>query len=548
VPVGTAPGRWQALEHTCDSGESVSEPDGSGRGDGDPSVPDEDPSTSNSGEREVCDCGYCEGIEISYEEVDPHSGEAESHSFTRRSQKEVCPCCGGINYRWRQSFIAHCASVGKRLGRKRNVYFVSFALIRSAADEADLETEDSYGVLMDRWDRVRRQINRRADQADYHGVVAPRPSDQRFHGHLLIYTSLTRYELSRSFHAKGLDSYVQMPEDDGDSPERFAARTGAYVWENAASSSEARHVSSRGSGTGYNSREAQQRRREAVNGRDDGCGDDEPDGDGEPSTGAPSPNRNRRGGGGDGGHGGGDPGTGDPDPNRRKGWSRAPPVDCGGGCFPNLYAALTAAKAAFTRRVGTRVAVRDEGGARLLKVYRNGDSLMCVIAPDGCSTTARVPWNRVEVVSPPTIRPGSGGTRDRRNARHKNRDGSGNGGRGAGNGSGNGNSGPSSGDKNDGGTGSDSDGDGNGDGDDGDEEGKNSSGSDDDGSSSGSDGDGDGSNSSGKVDPSERFEEAADRSVVQTALPNRKRLKTAFDYRTGKAQATVLSPRYSSSG
>jgi hypothetical protein len=31
-------------------------------------------------------------------------------------------------------------------------------------------------------------------------------------------------------------------------------------------------------------------------------------------------------------------------------------------------------------------------------------------------------------------------------------------------------------------------------------------------------------------------------------LPNRKRLKTGFDYRTGKAQATVLSPRYSSSG
>ena len=494
------------------------------------------------------------------------------------SQKERCPRCGGINYRWRRSFISHCASVGKRLGRKRRVFFVSLALIRSAADEADLDTEESYEVLMDRWQKVRRQINRRADQADYHGVVAPRPSDQRFHGHLLIYTSLTRYELSRAFHSRGLDSYVQMPKDDADDPESFAARKGAYVWENAASSSEARHVSSQGSGTGYNSREARERRREAVNGRDDGGGDDKPDGDGEPSTGAPSPNRNRRGGGGDGGHGGGDPGTGDPDPNRRKGWSRAPPVDCGGGCFPNLDAALTAAKAAFTRRVGTRVAVHDEREARLLKVYRNGDHLMCVIAPDGCSTTARVPWSRVEVVSPPTIRPGSGGTRDRRNARHKNRDGSGNRGRGASNGSGNGNYGPSSGDKNDGGTGSgsdsdgdgdgddgngdnrpsggdkndsssgsDSDGDGNGDGDDGNEEDKNGSGSDDDGSSSGSDGDGDGGKSSGKGDPSERFEEAADRSVVQTELTSRKRLKTMFDYRTGKASASILPPRYRSS-
>jgi len=535
------------LEHTCDSGESASDSQSSRDRGRDPSYTDPESSTGPSEAREVCACGYCEGYEIDYTEVDAHSGEVEDRSFQKASQVERCPRCGGINLSWRQRFIAHCASVGKRLGRKLHVYFVSFALIRSDADEADLNTEESYEVLMDRWDRVRRQINRRANEADYHGVVAPRPSDQRFHGHLLIYTSLTRYELSRAFHSRGLDSYVQMPKDDADDPESFAARKGAYVWENAASSSEARHVSSQGSGTGYNSREARERRREALNGRDDGSGDPEPDGDREPPAGSPSPNRNGRGSGGGDGHGRGDPGAGNPDPYRRNGWSRAPPVDCDGGCFPDLDAALTAAKAAFTERVGTRVPVHDEGGARLLKVYRDGDTLTCVIAPDGHSTTVRVPWDRVEVANPPVIRPGSSGKSDRRDDQHRDRDLSGNGNGGTSSGSKSRDNGRSSGDKN-GGTGSRKDGDGDGGGDDGDGGSKDNSASDDDGDNSGSDGDGDGGDSSGKEEPSERFEEAADRSVVQTALPNRKRLKTAFDYRTGKAQATVLSPRYSSSG
>jgi hypothetical protein len=559
------------LDHTCENGESAPDPDSSGDGGDDSSHINSEFSSGSSGSREPCTCGFCEGFEVEYSETDPHSGEVEDHSFKKASQVERCPRCGGINFEWRERYIAHCAAVGRRLGRKRHVYFVSFALIRSAADEADLGAEDSYEVLMERWDRVRRQINRRADQMDYNGVVAPRPSDERYHGHLLVYTSFTRFELMRALHTRGLDAFIQMPKDDADGPESFAAKKGAYVWENAASSSKARHISSQGNGTGYNSREARRRRQKAISGEDGDSGNDTPDGGGGQSPSEPSPNSNGRGSGGSNGHGGGDPGGSNPDPNRRNGWERAPPVDCEGGVYPNLDAALAAAKSIFTKRVGTRVAVHDKGAAELLKVYRDEDQLTCVVAMAGQSTTKRVEWGQVDVINPPTIRVGSnGGTTNRNRGGTKNGDGSENGsGTGDANNGGGANNEPEStnngdpsgsgGDNSEGSSGSDGSGCNGNDGSSGESGADGNAGAGDGGAPDPKDGNGEGEGSgnegekSGKEgsdqsgDPNERFDRAARKSVVQTELPSRRRLWTTFNYQTGKAQASVLSPRYSKS-
>jgi hypothetical protein len=603
------------LEDTCRNGESTPGPEGSGDGDEDSSHVHSVFSSASSEAREECTCGFCDGVEVEYSEIDAHSGEVEDRSFKRASQKERCPRCGGYNLNWRQRFIAHCASVGKRLGRKRRVFFVSFVLIRSAAEQADLGTEESYEVLKNLWDKVRRGMKRRADDVDYSGVLATRPSDGRYHGHVLVYASLTRYELMRAFHVRGLDTYIEtsndtaattendgrgsdaksspggndrddwdararfgMPKDDGVDAESFAAKKGAYIWENAAASKKSRYTSSRGNGAGYNSKEARRRRREAVNGQDDGNGDGDSTsgGDGEPSPGdsSPSPNRNGRGSGGGGGQGSGGSGGGNPDPNRGNGHSRAPPVDCGGGHFPDLGAALAAARAAFTRRVGTKVPVVDKGSAELLKVYRDSDSLECVIVCDWHSTTEKVPWDQVEVVNPPKIRPGSSGPTDGSNGRNKNRGGSDSGGDGGSSGSGsNGENTPSgNGDGGSDGNGSAPDGDGpdgdkdgpdgdkddpdgdkdDPDGDKDDPDGDNSDGkngsADGNGDSGGDDGDGSkDDDSENDKDPGERFQEVADKSVVQTELPSQDRLKTVFDYETGKARASVLPPRHSTS-
>ena len=183
------------MDHTCDSGESTPDPEGSGNEGEDPLHINSEFSSDPSGSRQACTCGYCDGFEVEFTETDPHSGEVEDCSFKKASQRERCPRCGGYNLNWRQRFIAHCASVGKRLGRKRRAFFVSFVLIRSAAEQAELGTEESYEVLKNLWDRARRGMKRRAGEVDYSGVLATRPSDDRYHGHVLVYASLTRYEL-----------------------------------------------------------------------------------------------------------------------------------------------------------------------------------------------------------------------------------------------------------------------------------------------------------------------------------------------------------------
>ncbi|MFB6230474.1 MAG: hypothetical protein ABEL04_04885 [Salinibacter sp.] len=605
--------------NTYHDGESTPGPDGSGDGDEDPSHVHSVFSSGSSEAREECTCGFCGGVEVEYSEIDTHSGEVEDRSFKKASQKERCPRCGGYNLNWRQRFIAHCASVGKRLGRKRRVFFVSFVLIRSAAEEAGLDTDESYEVLKNLWDRARRGMRRRAEEVDYSGVLATRPSDDRYHGHVLVYTSLTRYELMRAFHVRGLDTYIEpsdntaatkgndgrspddegssgandrddwdararfgMPKDEGMDAEGFAAKRGAYIWENAAASKHSRYTSSRGNGAGYNSKEARRRRREAVNGQSDGNGDSKSDRDGDPAPSDPSPSPNSNGRGSN-GNGEQDPGGSEGrnrGPNRGNRRSRAPPVDCGEGHFPDLDAALAAAKAAFTRRVGTTVPVVDEGSAKLLKVYRDGDRLMCVVVKHGQSTTTKVPWGQLGVINPPTIRSGSGGTSGRSN--HGNddkgrsdRDGDG---ENSDSESSNGSTPPDPGKGGSGGNGDDPDGnsadtdgadpaDPDGDGpdedspdDDPDEDSADTDGPDgDDGNgengSSGDDGDSGGNNADGSKDdgsatdddPSERFEQAADKSVVQTELPSRKRLKTVFDYQTGNAKASILPPRHSPS-
>ncbi|MCS4173837.1 hypothetical protein [Salinibacter ruber] len=600
------------MGYTCDNGESASDPEGSGDEGDDPSHINSEFPSGSSGSREPCTCGFSDGVEVEYSEVDAHSGEVEDRSFKKASQKERCPRCGGYNLDWRQRFIAHCASVGKRLGRKHRVFFVSFVLIRSAADEVGLGTEESYEVLKNLWDRARRGMKRRAEEVDYSGVLATRPSDNRYHGHVLVYASLTRYELMRAFHVRGLDTYIEpfdntaatngndgrspddegnsggndrgdwdararfgMPKDEGMGAESFAAKKGAYIWENAAASKNSRYTSSRGNGAGYNSKEARRRRREAVNGQSDGNGDGTSDRDGEPSSSDPSPSLNSNGRG-SGGGGGQDPGGSEGrnrGPNCGNRRSRAPPVDCGGGRFPNLDAALAAAKAAFTRRVGTTVSVVDQGSAELLKVYRDGDRLMCVVVMGGQSTTTKVPWGQVGVINSPTIRSGSGGTSGRNGDGNddEGRSDSDGGGENSDSGSSNESTPSDPGEGGSGGDGDDPDGDSaDTDGPDPDDQGGPDGGGPDDNDSDGDDPDGDdgrgenGSsdddedNSEGNDDeskddgstsdaPSERFEQAADKSVVQTKLPSQDRLKTVFDYETGKARASVLSPRHSTS-
>jgi hypothetical protein len=305
---------------------------------------------------------------------------------------------------YRDSYTAHAAEVARREGRTRNAYFVTLVLDRDAADRAGIDAEDSYKVLTGQrgvWTRSRRAVKGRDEDAVYLGTLSSRPTDGRWHAHVLVLTSLSRHELERALHVTGADAHISAP--DGESHERFGARKGAYAFDNAAESPSARFISSRGGGAGYDSKEAVQRRKEAV--RSNGA-----EGDGEAAgSGARSLSRNEQHqGDGDGaetepetsGNRGAEPGS-----NREAG-KRAPPVRCDGEEHKSLDAYMSAVRETLMQRVETAVYVHGLGNAELLKVATNedGDGLTCTVYPEVAEGTVEVAWPEVSARNVPTIR------------------------------------------------------------------------------------------------------------------------------------------------
>lgn len=99
--------------------------------------------------RPPCNCGYCDGLKVSIEELDPRTGSLEKTSFERMSRRTDCPVCGGINERYRSSYVAHVAELIRRLGAHTSeVRFLTIVLDPETAEEANIgRWDDSYEVL-----------------------------------------------------------------------------------------------------------------------------------------------------------------------------------------------------------------------------------------------------------------------------------------------------------------------------------------------------------------------------------------------------------------
>ena len=216
-------------------------------------------------ETKGCSCGFCDGVTVRVEEIDPTTGAAEDRSFQRMSRRARCPICGGINVQWRRSYTAHVASVVRDMGARRcDVYDVTVVLDADAADRAEIDTAESYQVLTGRrgvWTRARRAMRRRDRDLVYMGTLSARPSDGRYHIHAVVVSRrLCVADLRESLHVAGLDGYVTQPRSN-ESAESFGARRAAYAWDNTSRSASSRFVSSRGHGAGYDSDAARRRRR-----------------------------------------------------------------------------------------------------------------------------------------------------------------------------------------------------------------------------------------------------------------------------------------------
>jgi len=376
---------------------------------GSPSQTDHKEAPAEAGEAAPgagCTCGFCDGVEVEAG-TDPRTGE--KRSFERMSRRPKCPVCGGRNTQYRSSYTAHGAEVARREGRTRHAYFVTLVLDREAADRAGVDGEASYKVLCGTsgvWTRSRRAIKRRDQDARYLGTLSARPSDGRWHAHVLLLTSCTRHELRKALHVTGADSYISSP--DGESHERFGARKSAYAFDNAATSKSARFISS-GGGVGYDSAEAVQRRREAVSDKS------ESDSEGDDPAPARCPNRNQQ----------REPEKNEPADEPESGAyspheaetsaeaaERAPPVRCDGSIFGGIDAYLRAVTGTLTRRVGSAVHVEGLGRCKLLKVAREVgrdgtelDRLECTVFPLDVRTdrTTKVRWNQISAVNVPLI-------------------------------------------------------------------------------------------------------------------------------------------------
>jgi len=355
-----------------------------------------------------CTCGFCDGVTVRTETVDPRTGTADQESFERMSRRPRCPVCGGVNVKYRRSYTAHAATVAREHGRTRRAYFVTLVLDAEAADRAGIDGEESYQVLAGQggvWTRTRRAIRRRDGEAQYLGTLSARPSDGRWHAHVLLLTSLTADQLRRALHVTGADAYVSTPE--GEAHEQFGARKGAYAFDNAASSPSARFISSRGEGVGYDSEAAVSRRRNAARQAESDGPSDPPNGAPDPGARSLSRNQQRE------SDGESDQTEGDSDDNSPVETDstaatdeRAPPVRCSGEVFGGLEAYMSAVKAKLTSRVGTTVYIHGLGNAQLLKVAdaADRDGIDCTVAPEIGDGTVTVAWSEVSARDVPRIR------------------------------------------------------------------------------------------------------------------------------------------------
>lgn len=367
--------------------------------------------TQTSRQREAdtgCSCGFCDGVEIRSESVNPRTGSVQSETFTRMSRRTRCPICGGRNVQYRASYVAHVASLIRQLDAKPwTVRFLTVTLDRATADRAAVDGwQDSYKVLTGQrgaWSRAVRRMRRRDADLVYVGTLSARPSDGRAHAHVVLITRLSLADVRECVHVAGLDVHAK-PTPPNESAAGFAASCAAYAFDNHAHAPSARFIASRGNGAGYDSQDAVTRRREAVERRESARkrkGEAAPVDGGEVGSVETNngsrlarPDVNGHNEGLDGRHA---PATGE----------RAPPIECDGRTYRTAEEYERAVRRALGRRIGTRVHVNREGTAVLLKVHAGTDRDGHVIAEvqrEGEDVTRWVSWSRLSARNAPRIR------------------------------------------------------------------------------------------------------------------------------------------------
>ena len=354
-----------------------------------------------------CTCGFCDGVEIERETIDPRTGVTVDRSFTVASRRTRCPNCGGVNNLYRASYTAHVADLVRRAGaRREQCRFVSCTLDRATADLADVDGwDDSYRVLTGDggvWTRGVRRMRTADPSVTYVGTLTARPSDKRAHVHAVVITSLSADSLNDCLHVAGLDVDVRAPRPT-ESAEQFAAGCAAYAYDNHAGAASGRFMASRGAG--YHSEGAKRRRQlHAIAGA--GATGDGQAGD-PPGVGIETDNDQIT--------------LGDREKRREQrpkralegGASpmsypkdgRAPPVECGGEGVESVQAYRQAVRRALSRRIGSFVSVNGVGAALLLRTYEapaETGYLQCEVAVGG-TDVQWVAWRRIEAVGVPLL-------------------------------------------------------------------------------------------------------------------------------------------------
>jgi hypothetical protein len=428
----TRPASFQP-DHTRETADPTSAAVQSGPSSPDGTV-DQSSSSSTAGassepKGEGCTCGFCDGVTVvPGEDYDPRTGEADvDEPFERMSRRSRCPRCGGINVTYRDSYCAHAADLVARTAGKRNVYGLHVTLDSEAVQRAGIDPEETYHLWTGDgapWTRARRAMKRRDDGLIYLGTLSAR-SDGTYHLHLLVVTRLSVVTVGECLQVAGLDAYVQdFDRAEADSKERFAVQKAGYAFRNTARSPSSRFVSSRTGGAGYDSSEAKERRREAVDeavqdeavqdgSAQAGSGDDPAAGRaaGNPgASGARGPKRNqRRDGSSDVPESGVDP-TSESTPeadSSRETAERAPPVRMEGRVVGTDREYRRVVKRKLMERCGGEVHVNGLGRAVLVKVAACEDDptgLVCTVVPEVGEGTVAVRWRQISARNAPRIR------------------------------------------------------------------------------------------------------------------------------------------------
>jgi hypothetical protein len=362
--------------------------------------------------RRPCNCGYCDGLTVSIEELNPRTGSVETTSFERMSRRTECPVCGGFNERYRSSYVAHVAELIRRLdAHTSEVRFLTIVLDKETAEEADIDGwEESYEVLTGRggvWTKARRRLQYRDPDLTYAGTITARVSDGRAHAHLVLATSLSLSDIEEALHVPGADVHVTCPEPT-DSAAGFAACCANYAFQNHVVSSSGRFVASRSDGAGYDSAKARRIRREAVESRSattrgrsgEGSGSIESNDDAESPKGAKLIDSGQ-----DSGY--------NCAPTLASTFSRAPPVRCRGDVHQTQREYTQEVERVLEARLGSRVPVQYIGPALLVGVEASTTetaNITAVIRSCQTSTTHRVCWRNIAALNPSrvqTMRPTS---------------------------------------------------------------------------------------------------------------------------------------------